>query len=167
MCCLLRRGGFLIHLPRGTSLLHPCSQPLVHVGFMKTWLAGNLNLKLIDRIMEIVQSWKAEHDPSQAPKIYITGKPFACAMTHAFGDSAHAFQVTHCSNASQSTSCSGWCIATSVLHMCSHLYSAKPPSLPHILRLLRLDSALTQSFISCNTLQSGFGARCGSSDILA
>ncbi|KAA6426189.1 MAG: hypothetical protein FRX49_04041 [Trebouxia sp. A1-2] len=41
---------------RGHKLM--CTQPLVHGGFMKSWLAGALNAKVVNRIMHIVSSRK-------------------------------------------------------------------------------------------------------------
>ncbi len=35
-----------------------CTQPLVHGGFMKSWLAGALNVKVVNRIMHLVSSRK-------------------------------------------------------------------------------------------------------------
>lgn len=46
------------------------TQPLVHVGFMKSWQAGNFNQKVINRIMELVLSCKPASDKL---KIYVTG----------------------------------------------------------------------------------------------
>ena len=46
------------------------TQPLVHVGFMKSWLAGGFNQKVITRIMELVLSSTTS---SQIIKIHITG----------------------------------------------------------------------------------------------
>ena len=46
------------------------TQPLVHVGFMKSWQAGGFNHKVIKRVMELVHSRKTA---SGKLKIYITG----------------------------------------------------------------------------------------------
>ena len=42
---------------------------MVHVGFMRSWLAGGLNVKVIDRIMHLVQA----ATPTQRLLIYVTG----------------------------------------------------------------------------------------------
>ena len=47
------------------------TQPLVHVGFMKSWQAGGFNHKVIKRIMELVHSRNAA---SGKLRIYITGE---------------------------------------------------------------------------------------------
>ena len=48
------------------------SQPLVHVGFLKSWLAGGLNHKVVTRIMELVTARPAEAH-CKPLRIYITG----------------------------------------------------------------------------------------------
>ena len=53
------------------------SRPLVHVGFLKSWLAGGFNEKVVGRIMELVHATPA--DPNAKPlRIYITGRPSQC-----------------------------------------------------------------------------------------
>ncbi len=50
------------------------TRPLVHVGFLKSWLAGGLNDKVVGRIMQLVHARPA--GPHARPlKIYVTGTP--------------------------------------------------------------------------------------------
>lgn len=57
------------HLPlRGRTWC--CSRPLVHAGFMKSWLAGKFNQKLIHRVMDLVHT--CQPGPNKL-KIYVTG----------------------------------------------------------------------------------------------
>jgi len=60
---------------RGHKLMG--TRPLVHVGFMKSWLAGGFNLKVINRIMQLVNSRKAGADKL---KILVTGETHSCCM---------------------------------------------------------------------------------------
>ena len=46
------------------------TRPLVHVGFMKSWLVGGFNTKVTNRIKELVASRPPAADRL---KIYITG----------------------------------------------------------------------------------------------
>jgi len=46
------------------------TRPLVHVGFMKSWLAGGFNLKVIKRVMQLIS---ARQDASAEVKVYVTG----------------------------------------------------------------------------------------------
>ena len=46
------------------------SWPLVHKGFLTSWLAGGFNEKVVNRTLEHVSRFKAG---SESPKIYITG----------------------------------------------------------------------------------------------
>ena len=46
------------------------TRPLVHGGFMKSWLAGGFNTKVINHIMELVNARKAS---GSKLNIYITG----------------------------------------------------------------------------------------------
>ena len=50
---------------------------MVHVGFMKSWLAGGFNLKVINRIMQLVNSRKAGADKL---KILVTGETHSCCV---------------------------------------------------------------------------------------
>ena len=47
------------------------SRPLVHVGFLKSWLAGGFNKKVVSRVMEIAKSCNSGQDKLQ---VYVTGK---------------------------------------------------------------------------------------------
>ena len=51
------------------------NRPLVHKGFLTSWLAGGFNDKVVSRTMEHVN--KSKSDPDKL-KIYITGKPDGC-----------------------------------------------------------------------------------------
>ncbi len=53
---------------RGHKLMG--TRPLVHVGFMKSWLAGGFNLKVINRVMQLIS---ARQDASAEVKVYVTG----------------------------------------------------------------------------------------------
>lgn len=46
------------------------TRPLVHLGFLKSWQAGDFNQKVLKRTMDIVQSRKPG---SGKLKIYVTG----------------------------------------------------------------------------------------------
>ena len=60
------------------------TRPLVHVGFLKSWLAGGLNDKVVGRIMQLVHARPA--GPHAKPlKIYVTGTrawPLPCSSVH-------------------------------------------------------------------------------------
>lgn len=47
------------------------TRPLVHVGFMKAWLAGGFNEKVINHIMQLVNRPRAG---AGSMKIYVTGQ---------------------------------------------------------------------------------------------
>ena len=51
---------------------HPIffSRPLVHVGFLQSWLAGGFNTKVVNRIMQMVN--QRQPGPNEL-KVYITG----------------------------------------------------------------------------------------------
>ncbi len=67
--CILLQAWRVAHPPlRGRTWC--CSRPLVHVGFMKSWLAGNFNQKVIHRVMDLVHTCQA--GPNKL-KIYVTG----------------------------------------------------------------------------------------------
>ena len=46
------------------------TRPLVHVGFMKSWLAGSFDQKVISRVMELVERRKAG---TGSMTVYVTG----------------------------------------------------------------------------------------------
>lgn len=49
------------------------TRPLVHVGFLKSWLAGGLNHKVIGYIMEAVQQCKLQSKSAQPVTVLVTG----------------------------------------------------------------------------------------------
>lgn len=55
------------------------TQPLVHVGFMKAWLAGGFNETVINHIMQLVNRPRAGAGP-QSMKVYITGPIHLCVL---------------------------------------------------------------------------------------
>ena len=55
------------------------TQPLVHVGFMKAWLAGGFNEKVINHIMQLVNRSRAGAG-AQCMKIYVTGQMHLCPL---------------------------------------------------------------------------------------
>ncbi len=55
------------------------TRPLVHVGFLKSWLAGGLNEKVVGRIMQLVNSCSA-HTHACPFRIYVTGNPRCCVI---------------------------------------------------------------------------------------
>jgi len=65
---------------RGTNWLG--TRPLVHVGFLKSWLAGGLKYKVVSHILEAVQQCKQESESDQPVKIFVTGKHCVCSMTY-------------------------------------------------------------------------------------
>ena len=79
MCCssnllevmaLMLQAWRVAHPPkRGLNCIF--SRPLVHVGFLKSWLAGGFNDKVVSRVVEIVKSCNPGQD---SLCIYITGK---------------------------------------------------------------------------------------------
>ncbi|KAL0026556.1 hypothetical protein WJX77_006522 [Trebouxia sp. C0004] len=54
-----------------------CSRPLVHVGFMKSWLAGNFNQKIVHRVMDLVHTCQPG---TNKLKIYVTGHSLGGAL---------------------------------------------------------------------------------------
>ncbi len=50
------------------------TRPLVHVGFLKSWLAGGLNDKVVGRIVQLVHARPAGSH-AKPLKIYVTGTP--------------------------------------------------------------------------------------------
>ena len=53
------------------------TRPLVHVGFMKAWLAGAFNEKVINHVMQLVNRPRSE---AYSMKIYITGQMLLSAF---------------------------------------------------------------------------------------
>ena len=62
----------IAHPPRrGTNWLG--TRPLVHVGFLKSWLAGGLKYKVVDHILEAVRQCKLESKSEQPVTVFVTG----------------------------------------------------------------------------------------------
>ena len=61
------------HRPiRGSSWL--CTRPLVHHGFIKSWLSGGFNDRVLNHIMGIVDGWHANWASGQRRfQIFVTG----------------------------------------------------------------------------------------------
>ena len=57
------------------------TQPLVHVGFMKAWLAGGFNEKVINHIMQLVNRPRAGAG-AESIKVYVTGQMHMCVLLH-------------------------------------------------------------------------------------
>lgn len=71
-CCAwcLFQAWRAVHPPaRGSWWLG--RQPMVHGGFLKSWLAAGLNLKLVQRTMQVLQEGK----PDAKRRVYVTGTP--------------------------------------------------------------------------------------------
>ena len=69
-CQLCVQAWRVAHPPvRGHTLCG--TRPLVHGGFMKSWLAGGFNTKVITRVMDLVNMRKPATEPMQ---IYVAGK---------------------------------------------------------------------------------------------
>ena len=49
------------------------TQPLVHVGFLKSWLAGNLNEKVTSAVFRAIQQCRKALQPSQKITVFVTG----------------------------------------------------------------------------------------------
>ena len=48
-------------------------RPLVHVGFLKSWLAGGLNLKVITAVLNAVQQQRDSPDCPAKITVFVTG----------------------------------------------------------------------------------------------
>ena len=48
------------------------TRPLVHMGFLKSWVAGGLGVKVVQRVKELVENGCKAGVPV---KIYVTGGP--------------------------------------------------------------------------------------------
>ncbi|KAL0050321.1 hypothetical protein WJX82_008957 [Trebouxia sp. C0006] len=69
----------IAHPPmRGTNWLG--TRPLVHVGFLKSWLAGGLKHKVVSHILEAVRQCKQESGSDQPVKIFVTGHSLGGAL---------------------------------------------------------------------------------------
>ena len=70
--CGIVQAWRIAHPPiRGTYWLG--TRPLVHVGFLKSWLAGGLKHKVVSHILEAVRQCKQESGSDQPVKIFVTG----------------------------------------------------------------------------------------------
>ena len=49
------------------------TRPLVHVGFLKSWLAGGLNQKVLAAVLRAVQQCRKQSEPSVKITVYVTG----------------------------------------------------------------------------------------------
>ena len=49
------------------------SRPLVHVGFLKSWLAGGLNQKVVNCVIQAVEQCRSQADPAEKVQVYVTG----------------------------------------------------------------------------------------------
>ena len=69
---LISQAWRVAHPPaRGLNCIF--SRPLVHVGFLRSWLAGDFNKKVVSRVMEIAKSCTPGQDKL---RVYITGKSY-------------------------------------------------------------------------------------------
>ena len=70
MCCQAWR---IAHPPvRGQTWLG--TRPLVHVGFLKSWLAGGLKLKVVNKVLEAVQQCKQRSNSDRPVTVLVTGE---------------------------------------------------------------------------------------------
>ncbi|KAL3155310.1 hypothetical protein ABBQ38_010874 [Trebouxia sp. C0009 RCD-2024] len=56
------------------------TRPLVHVGFLKTWLADGLKLKVVNQVLEAVQQCKQRSGSDQPITVLITGHSLGGAL---------------------------------------------------------------------------------------
>ena len=49
-------------------------RPLVHVGFLKSWLAGGLKLKVVNKVLEAVQLCKQQSKSDGPVTVLVTGE---------------------------------------------------------------------------------------------
>ncbi|KAL3143143.1 hypothetical protein ABBQ38_003412 [Trebouxia sp. C0009 RCD-2024] len=69
----------IAHPPvRGKSWLG--TRPLVHVGFLKSWLAGGLKLKVVNQVLEAVQQCKQRSGSDQPITVLVTGHSLGGAL---------------------------------------------------------------------------------------
>ena len=65
----------IAHPPlRGQACLG--TRPLVHVGFLKSWLAGELKLKVVNLVLEAVQQCRQQSKSEQPVTVFVTGMQF-------------------------------------------------------------------------------------------
>lgn len=64
------------------------TRPLVHVGFLKSWLAGGLHCKVVNQVVEAVQQCKDQSKSDHPITVFVTGmasiaRQSVCAAVHA------------------------------------------------------------------------------------
>ena len=63
----------IAHPPvRGRTLLG--TRPLVHVGFLKSWLAGGLKVKVINHVLAAVCQCNQQSKSGQPVTVFVTGE---------------------------------------------------------------------------------------------
>lgn len=63
----------IAHPPvRGQACLG--TRPLVHVGFLKSWLAGGLKLKVVNKVLEAVQQCRQQSKSDRPVTVLVTGE---------------------------------------------------------------------------------------------
>ena len=50
------------------------TRPLVHVGFLKSWLAGGLDQKVISAVRRAVQQCREKLHPAEKITVFVTGE---------------------------------------------------------------------------------------------
>ena len=53
---------------------------MVHHGFLKSWQAGGLNLKVVDYVVEAVEQCKQSHKSEQPTTVFVTGMHKVCSV---------------------------------------------------------------------------------------
>ena len=53
---------------------------MVHHGFLKSWQAGGLNLKVVDYVVEAVEQCKQAHKSEQPISVFVTGMHGVCSV---------------------------------------------------------------------------------------
>ena len=53
------------------------TRPLVHVGFLKSWLAGGLKVKVVNKVLEAVQQCKQQSKSDHPITVLVTGLHFS------------------------------------------------------------------------------------------
>lgn len=69
---MLCQAWRIAHPPvRGKTWLG--TRPMVHVGFLKSWLAGGLKLKVVNQVLEAVQQCKQRSGSDHPITVLVTG----------------------------------------------------------------------------------------------
>ena len=68
---MIAQAWYAPHPPKRGTAFTP-TRPYVHQGFLKTWHANGLNVKVVSRVNEIVQALR---DEGRAVHLYVTGAP--------------------------------------------------------------------------------------------